>query len=81
MSNKMLHYLLLTIILGLTIALIMTNIDRKGEYESRSDFFLVNFDNEDFKQLKEMVNRFKEGKGDSLMLIPPIIDGGIGFMT
>ncbi|WP_054958520.1 DUF4362 domain-containing protein [Paenibacillus dakarensis] len=76
MSNRLLNYILLTIILVLIIVLIITNKDRSGKEESRNEFFLVNFDNKDFKRLEELANRFKEGKGDNLMLIPPIIDGG-----
>lgn len=76
MSNKFLNYLLLTIILGLIIALIITNKDHSSTQESRNESILVNFDNKDFERLEEMVKRFKEGKGDYMILIPPIIDGG-----
>ena len=76
MSNKLLNYLLLTIILGLIITLIITNKDQSSKEDSRNEFILVNFDIKDFKLLEELVNRFKEGKGDNLMIIPPIIDGG-----
>lgn len=76
MSSKALNYLLLTIIVGLVAALIITNKDESHVAKLRSENFLVTFDNGDFKRLEEMVDRFKEGKGDNLMLIPPIIDGG-----
>ena len=76
MSHRLLNYILLTIILVLIIALIITNKDKTSTEESRNEFFLVNFDRKDFKRLEVLANRFKEGKGDNLMLIPPVIDGG-----
>jgi hypothetical protein len=76
MSSRVLNYLLLIIIFSLVIALITTNKFQRSTDVSRSEHFLINFDQKDFNRLKEMVSRFKEGKGDNLMIIPPIIDGG-----
>jgi hypothetical protein len=42
----------------------------------RKSIILHNFNMLDVDRLNEMVQRHKEGKGDYLMLIPPIIDGG-----
>ncbi|WP_163951567.1 DUF4362 domain-containing protein [Paenibacillus sp. SYP-B3998] len=41
-----------------------------------TDIILHRFDQTDIKRLNELVERHKNGKGDYLMLIPPIIDGG-----
>ncbi|GLX67915.1 DUF4362 domain-containing protein [Paenibacillus glycanilyticus] len=37
---------------------------------------LYRFDKKDIRRVNEMVERHNEGKGDYLMLIPPVIDGG-----
>jgi hypothetical protein len=81
MSAKILNYVLLLIICSLVIILVNTNHENqspptKSNTISRSDSFLINFDRKDYERLKTLVTRFKEGKGDNLMLIPPIIDGG-----
>lgn len=74
MNSRVMNYVLLTIIAILSFALFTTA--NKQKIDSKSDHFLFNFDQKDFHRLKEMVDRFNEGKGDNLMLIPPIIDGG-----
>lgn len=76
MSSRLINFLLLTIIIILVITLIVTNKYQRSIDVSRNEHFLINFDQRDFNRLEEMVNRFKEGKGDNLMIIPPIVDGG-----
>lgn len=42
----------------------------------RKNNILHHFDKVDVDRLNEMVERHKNGKGDYLLLIPPILDGG-----
>ncbi|CAN7499626.1 DUF4362 domain-containing protein [Paenibacillus sp. LjRoot153] len=49
--------------------------DNKNALE-RNDIILHHFNKVDVERLYEMVQRHKNGKGDYLVLIPPIIDGG-----
>jgi hypothetical protein len=81
MSARSLNFILLFIICCLIIALLKaTNENRNNSTNtstiSSSDSFLVNFNRTDYNRLEALVNRFKDGKGDVLMLIPPILDGG-----
>lgn len=77
MNRRSLNYNFLLVIVGLVITLYgVMDKQPKETIASRDDFFLVHFDQADYDRLEKMVQRFKEGKGDNLMLIPPIIDGG-----
>ncbi|MNJ48394.1 hypothetical protein D3C77_435870 [compost metagenome] len=80
--NK-LTFLLVLVILILSVLMILLFINSTGkntdvniDEANRNNSILINFDEKDLGQLKDLVSRFKEGKGDYLMLIPPIIDGG-----
>ncbi|QGQ99543.1 DUF4362 domain-containing protein [Paenibacillus psychroresistens] len=80
MSAKTLNYILLLIICSLVIILVKTNHENqspstKGNTINRSDSFLINFDLKDYEHLKTMVTRFKEGKGDNLMIIQATLEG------
>jgi len=37
---------------------------------------LTRFDDKELDQLDDVINRYKDGKGGYLMLIPPVVDGG-----
>jgi hypothetical protein len=81
MSARSLNFILLFIICGLIIILLKATNENQNSSSNnsiirRSDSFLVNFNRTDYNRLEKLVNRFKDGKGDNLMLIPPIIDGG-----
>jgi uncharacterized membrane protein YvbJ len=81
MSTRSLNFILLFIICCLVIILLRTtcenqNNNAKSRTISRSDSFLINFNRKDYDRLKTLVTRFNDGKGDNLMIIPPIIDGG-----
>jgi hypothetical protein len=81
MNARSLNFILLFIICCLVIILFKAtnenqNISKSNSTISRSDSFLINFNRKDYNRLKTLVTRFNDGKGDNLMLIPPIIDGG-----
>ncbi|WP_169090846.1 DUF4362 domain-containing protein [Paenibacillus sp. PL91] len=59
----------------LLVILVITQTTDKNELE-RKDSILHHFNKADAERLNEMVHRHKNEKGDYLMLIPPIIDGG-----
>lgn len=44
--------------------------------EKRGDLFLVDFDRAELQRMEKFVARFHERKGDYLIAIPPIVDGG-----
>lgn len=46
------------------------------EKTKRNDTFLVNFDRVDLQRMEKFVSRFHDGKGDYVLAIPPVIDGG-----
>ncbi|WP_436236312.1 hypothetical protein [Paenibacillus sp. LjRoot153] len=64
-------------IIGVLVMIIVINLtpDNKNALE-RNDIILHHFNKVDVERLYEMVQRHKNGKGDYLVLIPPIIDGG-----
>ncbi|GIP58499.1 DUF4362 domain-containing protein [Paenibacillus woosongensis] len=76
-------FLLLLVILIMSVSMIwvvINSMDKGKDADkhevSRNHSILINFDENDFEQLEDLVSRFKEGKGNYLMLIPPIVDGG-----
>jgi hypothetical protein len=68
------------VVLSVIIVLLATSLVIKQtshqDVLERKDIILHNFDQADIDRLNEMVQRHENGKGDYLMLIPPIIDGG-----
>jgi hypothetical protein len=67
---------LAALVAGLAVALILALQSDQAARTYEKDFILYNMDKLDVARLDEMVQRHSEGKGDYLMLIPPIIDGG-----
>jgi hypothetical protein len=63
---------LLIVIVG---ALVVNPASNKNNLE-RDEIILHRFDRVEIERLNELVKRHQDGKGDYLMLIPPIIDGG-----
>lgn len=63
---------LLIVIIG---ALVVNLASNKNDLE-RDEIILHRFDRVEIERLNELVKRHQDGKGDYLMLIPPIIDGG-----
>ncbi|MBD2870268.1 DUF4362 domain-containing protein [Paenibacillus arenilitoris] len=62
---------------ALAAALTVTLTSDGGESRrEKKQFVLHRFDRQDAERLNEMVGRHADGKGDYLMLIPPIVDGG-----
>jgi len=62
----------------ISVALVLsacTQSEKPSAKNSTNDI-LVNYDEEDFKRIEYFVSRFNEGKGDYILVIPPIIDGG-----
>lgn len=52
-----------------------SNKDEVSESSYPSDI-IVKYDAADMKRIERFVDRFKEGKRDAFMAIPPIVDGG-----
>lgn len=75
MRTKITIGVLVGIIGVLVIILVITLTTDKDTLE-REEFILHHFNKVDVERLNEMVQRHQNGKGDYLMLIPPIIDGG-----
>lgn len=46
------------------------------EAEKRNDSFIVHFDQADLQRMEKFTDRFHDRKGDYVMAIPPIVDGG-----
>lgn len=64
-------------IVGALVMILVINLtpDNNNALE-RNNNILHHFNKVDVDRLNEMVQRHKNGKGDYLILIPPIIDGG-----
>lgn len=75
MRTKITIGMLLGIIGVLVMILVVTQTTDKEALEKK-EFILHHFDKVDAERLNEMVQRHQNGKGDYLILIPPIIDGG-----
>jgi hypothetical protein len=67
---------LLISIIGLLLTIIVVILRHDEGTLKSTDIILHRFDQTDIKRLNDMVERHKNRKGDYLMLIPPIIDGG-----
>lgn len=65
-------------IIGVLAMALMITLSSAGESDEleRRGIILHHFDQTDIRRLDEMVERHRVGKGDYLMLIPPIVDGG-----
>ncbi|SFW70887.1 protein of unknown function [Paenibacillus sp. UNCCL117] len=63
-------------IIGVLVLILVINLTSYKNTHERKDIILHRFNKMDVDRLNEMVQRHKNGKGDYLMLIPPIIDGG-----
>ncbi|MBP1989781.1 DUF4362 domain-containing protein [Paenibacillus eucommiae] len=63
-------------IIVVLVTILVINLTTDKEALERKDIILHHFNKVDVERLDEMVQRHKNGKGDYLMLIPPIIDGG-----
>jgi hypothetical protein len=68
------------VVLSVIIVLLATSLVIKQtshqDVLQRKNSILHHFDQADIDRLNEMVQRHENGKGDYLMLIPPITDGG-----
>ncbi|MNI53437.1 hypothetical protein D3C73_1082660 [compost metagenome] len=67
---------LLVGIIGVLVIILVINLTTDKDALKRKDIILHHFNKVDVERLNEMVERHENGKGDYLMLIPPIIDGG-----
>ncbi|MCY9698220.1 DUF4362 domain-containing protein [Paenibacillus alginolyticus] len=63
-------------IIGVLVMILVIILTTDKNAFERKDIILHHFNKVDVDRLNEMVQRHKNGKGDYLMLIPPIIDGG-----
>ncbi|MDF2652765.1 MAG: hypothetical protein K0Q73_8570 [Paenibacillus sp.] len=64
------------LLIGVIVCLLCSCSKSDEQRDQRHDNILINYDLTDFKRIEKFVSRFKEGKGDYLLVIPPIIDGG-----
>lgn len=62
--------------IGVLVLMLVFNLSTDKNTLERNDIILHHFNKVEVDRLNEMVQRHKDGKGDYLMLIPPIIDGG-----
>jgi hypothetical protein len=74
MRSRLTIGVLVGIIVVLVTVLSIT-FQHNNSSDSR-DTILYRFDKRDIKRLDELVQRHSNGKGDYLMLIPPVVDGG-----
>ncbi|GGG78251.1 DUF4362 domain-containing protein [Paenibacillus radicis (ex Gao et al. 2016)] len=75
-NTKLTISILVVIIVLLITALVFQFITSRDQRNQKDEFVLHRMDQADVKRLDEMVLRHQEGKGDFLLVIPPIVDGG-----
>jgi hypothetical protein len=73
MKNSVLIFLLF-ICVGMTACSSSKVKERQQTHQGSS--ILKAFDDEDLQRMQEFVDRFNDKKGDYILAIPPIIDGG-----
>ncbi|REE67027.1 hypothetical protein A8990_14536 [Paenibacillus taihuensis] len=66
----------LILIIAVLGTILCFTIMKTDTSDRKNDTILYHFDLKDVNRLNELVERHNNGKGDYLMLIPPIIDSG-----
>jgi hypothetical protein len=58
------------------VACSSSKVDKNKQIIHHESNIMKSFDEQDYKRMKQFVDRFNDKKGDYILAIPPIIDGG-----